>query len=183
MNIKKMREDFDSSMEPPDDPTIVCLCGSTRFGEAFAKANLEETLAGRIVLTIGCNMKSDSELFGSMSAEELKRVKTELDELHKRKIDIADEVLVLNVGGYIGESTRSEIEYAKQHGKKIRYLTPQPAPVPTLVDDTCECRTGIYSAIDRERDYQDKKWGKAHDSEHTVAEFLLIIELELVEAK
>ena len=45
-----------------------------------------------------------------------------LDELHKRKIDLADEILVLNVGGYIGESTRSEIEYAKAHNKTIRYL-------------------------------------------------------------
>lgn len=122
-------------------PTVVCLCGSTRFGNAFAKANLEETLAGRIVLSIGCNMKSDSELFGSMSGEDLKRIKTNLDDLHKRKIDLADEILVLNVGGYIGDSTRSEIEYAKSHGKNIRWLEPiqqpQSAPVPKLVE-ACE---------------------------------------------
>jgi cell division protein FtsB len=48
--------------------------------------------------------------------------KIALDELHKRKIDLADEVLVLNVGGYIGESTRSEIEYARKLGKPVRYL-------------------------------------------------------------
>jgi len=106
-------------------PIVVCLCGSTRFGDAFAKANLDETLAGRIVLTIGCNMKSDTELFGHMSERELAEIKTRLDELHKRKIDLADEVLVLNVGGYIGNSTRSEIEYAVAHNKPVRYLESQ----------------------------------------------------------
>lgn len=105
-------------------PTIVCLCGSTRFGEAFQRANLEETLAGRIVLSIGCNMRSDVELFADTSHDELKRIKAALDELHKRKIDLADEVLILNVGGYIGESTASELAYAESLGKKIRYLEP-----------------------------------------------------------
>ena len=105
-------------------PVVVCLCGSTRFGEAFAKANLDETMNGKIVLSIGCNMKSDTELFGHMDDEELKSIKTALDELHKRKIDLADEILVLNVGGYIGESTRSEIVYAVEHGVTVRYLEP-----------------------------------------------------------
>lgn len=101
-------------------PTIVCLCGSTRFMEAFQAANLRETIAGRIVLSVGCNTKSDADLaaLGQLTAE----AKAALDELHKRKIDLSDEVLVLNVGGYIGESTRSEIAYAKVHGKPIRYL-------------------------------------------------------------
>lgn len=103
-------------------PKIVCLCGSTRFGEAFQNANLKETLDGKIVLSIGCNMKSDTEIFGHLSQSELKEIKQRLDELHKRKIDLADEVLILNVGGYIGESTRSELEYAKTNGKLIRYL-------------------------------------------------------------
>lgn len=103
-------------------PKIVCLCGSTRFGEAFRKAQLDETLAGKIVLTIGCNMKSDADIFGHLSETELTHIKAMLDELHKRKIDLADEILVLNVGGYIGESTRSEIEYAEEHDKPIRYF-------------------------------------------------------------
>lgn len=97
-------------------PTIVCLCGSTRFMEAFQEANLRRTLAGYIVLSVGCDTKSDSEL--KITDEQ----KHALDELHKRKIDLADEILVLNVGGYIGESTRSEIEYAKSKGKKVFYL-------------------------------------------------------------
>jgi hypothetical protein len=103
-------------------PKIVCLCGSTRFGKEFQSANLKETLAGRIVLSIGCNMKSDEELFKDLTDDELFLIKQNLDELHKRKIDLADEILVLNVGGYIGDSTRSEIAYAQAHGKGIRYL-------------------------------------------------------------
>jgi len=97
-------------------PKIVCLCGSTRFSEAFRAANLRETLAGRIVLTIGCDFKSDDAL-GLTLVD-----KTRLDELHLRKIDMADEVLVLDVDGYIGESTSREIAYATAEGKLIRYL-------------------------------------------------------------
>lgn len=103
-------------------PTIVCLCGSTRFGDAFHEANLKETLAGKIVLSIGCDFKSDADLLlaGSLTPED----KARLDELHLRKIDLADEVLILNVGGYVGESTRREIAYAREHGKRIRWLKP-----------------------------------------------------------
>lgn len=98
--------------------TIVCLCGSTRFSEAFRKANLEETLAGRIVLTIGCDFKT-----GFALGFELE-VKERLDKLHLDKIAMADEILVLNVDGYIGESTRREITYAQALGKKVRWLKP-----------------------------------------------------------
>ena len=97
-------------------PTIVCLCGSTRFGDAFRAANLRETLAGRIVLSIGCDFKSDDAL-DLTDAD-----KVRLDELHKRKIDLADEVLILNVGQYIGQSTNSELAYAMAHGKRVRFL-------------------------------------------------------------
>lgn len=103
-------------------PTIVCLCGSTRFGQAFRDANLRETLTGKIVLSIGCDMRSDTEIFGHLSSAELSQIKNRLDELHLRKIDLADEVLILNVGGYIGESTARELAYAQQHGKRVRYL-------------------------------------------------------------
>lgn len=105
-----------------DFPKIVCLCGSTRFGIEFQRVQLNETLLGNIVLTIGCNMKSDKEIFEHYSDAELKDMKTRLDELHKRKIDLADEVIILNVGGYIGESTMSEIAYAIANNKKIQYL-------------------------------------------------------------
>lgn len=100
-------------------PTIVCLCGSTRFMDAFREANLRETLAGRIVLTVGCDTKSDEML--SITAEQ----KVALDALHKRKIDLADEVLVVSdETGYFGASTRSEIEYAKATGKEVRWEEP-----------------------------------------------------------
>lgn len=103
-------------------PLVVCLCGSTRFWKQFQKSSLDETMAGRIVLSIGAASGTDDEHFGNLPREEYARVKLELDELHKRKIDLADEILVLNVGGYIGESTRSEIAYAMDHGKPVRWL-------------------------------------------------------------
>jgi hypothetical protein len=102
---------------PP--PKVVCLCGSSRFGDAFARANLELTLAGAIVLSIGCVTSSDDEI-GVDDA-----TKARLDELHKRKIDLADEVFVLNVGGYVGASTASEIAYAENHYTPVRYLEVQ----------------------------------------------------------
>jgi hypothetical protein len=105
-----------------DFPTIVCLCGSTKFMEAFQAANLRETLAGRIVLSVGCYTKSDHDIFGSLKPYDAGKLKEKLDRLHKRKIDLADEIFVLNVNGYIGDSTRSEIEYAKSTGKTVRYM-------------------------------------------------------------
>jgi hypothetical protein len=78
--------------------------------DAFQKANLHETLDGKIVLSIV--------FLGELTEDKRKMI----DELHKRKIDLADEVLILNVGGYIGNSTKSELEYAVKHNKKIRYL-------------------------------------------------------------
>jgi hypothetical protein len=104
----------------PTTPPIVCLCGSTRFPKAFNDANLRETLAGNIVLTVGSMTHSDDQLRILITPE----IKIKLDELHKRKIDLADEILVLNVDGYIGESTQSEIAYAQSIGKSIRYLEP-----------------------------------------------------------
>lgn len=101
-------------------PRIVVLCGSTRFYDAFQKANYDFTMAGKIVLSVGFYPHTDTghgEGVGHDSAE-----KIALDELHKRKIDLADEVFVLNVGGYIGDSTRSEIKYAKKVKKPIAYL-------------------------------------------------------------
>lgn len=100
-------------------PSIVCLCGSTRFGEAFHEANVQETLAGRIVLTIGCDCKSDRDLL--LAGELTQEDKQCLDELHLRKIDLADEILVLNVDGYVGVSTAREISYAASQGKRIRW--------------------------------------------------------------
>lgn len=108
-------------------PKIVCLCGSTRFSSAYQDANLNETLAGNIVLTIGCDMKSDNALFANKTPSELEAIKRRLDELHLRKIDLSTEILVLNVNGYVGESTKREIAYARANGKLVRFLEPEKA--------------------------------------------------------
>ena len=97
---------------------IVTLCGSTRFKEQFFDAQKRLTLEGCIVISVG--------LFGHSGDEEVWKFGTKemLDDMHKRKIDMADEIFVINVGGYIGESTRSEIAYAEKTGKKVNYLEP-----------------------------------------------------------
>jgi hypothetical protein len=107
-----------------DPPPIVCLCGSTRFWKVFQEESLRLTLEGKIVLSVGAAVATDEEHFGHLSEEEKVRIKEDLDELHLRKIDLADEVLILNVDGYIGESTRRELEYARKKGKKVRFLEP-----------------------------------------------------------
>lgn len=107
----------------PERPAVVVLCGSTAYWDELAEANLYETAAGRIVLAPGCNMKAPHPLWGDPAqADRLKQV---LDTLHLRKIDLADEILVVNPGGYIGASTAREIDYAHSLGKPIRY-TEQP---------------------------------------------------------
>lgn len=105
-------------------PTIVCLCGSTRFWRTFQEASLQETLDGRIVLSIGAAVASDEEHFGHMTPDEKDALKSRLDELHLRKIDMADEVLILNVQGYVGPSTARELAYARAHGKRVRWWEP-----------------------------------------------------------
>lgn len=105
----------------PIRPERICLCGSTRFYDAYQQANYELTMAGKIVLTVGFYPHSPKQAHGqTVGCTPEQKVK--LDELHKRKIDLCDRVLVLNVGGYIGNSTRGEITYAMEHGKPVDYL-------------------------------------------------------------
>ncbi len=99
----------------PLPPKIVCLCGSTKFRQAYEKAAKEETLDGKMVLSVGWYAHHDNT---NPTSEQ----KMGLDKLHMRKIELADEVLILNVGGYIGDSTRNELEYAKKLGKRVRFL-------------------------------------------------------------
>jgi len=102
---------------------VITLCGSTRFREEFMKAQKELTLKGNIVISVGLYGHSgDSEVWESMNEGTLTKTKEMLDDMHKRKIDMADEIFVINVGGYIGESTKSEIQYAKATGKNVNYL-------------------------------------------------------------
>lgn len=106
-----------------DRPRIVCLCGSTKFKEAFDEANYQETMAGKIVLSVGFFLYASGNRHGE-DVGATPEQKLGLDELHKRKIDLADEILVLNVHGYIGDSTASEIAYAHALNKPIRWLEP-----------------------------------------------------------
>jgi len=98
---------------------VITLCGSTRFKEQFLETQKRLTLEGNIVISVG--------LFGHSGDDEVwtEGTKEMLDNMHKRKIDMADAIYVINVGGYIGESTRSEIDYATKHGKEILYLEPE----------------------------------------------------------
>jgi len=95
---------------------IITLCGSTRFKDEFIAEQKRLTLEGNIVISVG--------LFGHSGDEEVwsEHTKIMLDDMHKRKIDLADEIFVINVEGYIGSSTKSEIEYAIKTGKMVRYL-------------------------------------------------------------
>lgn len=103
-------------------PRIVCLCGSTRFYDEFQRANYDLTMRGEIVLSVGFYPHAQGRHGHGEGVGHDSAAKFALDELHKRKIDLADYVFVLNVGGYVGESTRSEIDYARAHRKPIRYL-------------------------------------------------------------
>lgn len=102
---------------------IITLCGSTRFKDEFMEAQKRLTLEGNIVISVGLfGHSGDNEVWEDMDEGTLTRTKEMLDDMHKRKIDMADEIYVINVGGYIGSSTRSEIDYAKAVGKPVRYL-------------------------------------------------------------
>lgn len=95
---------------------VITLCGSTKFKDEFIQVQKELTLQGNIIISVG--------MFGHSGDNEVwtDDTKDMLDDMHKRKIDMADEIFVINVGGYIGTSTKSEIEYAKVKGKSINYL-------------------------------------------------------------
>ena len=104
---------------------VITLCGSTRFKDEFMKAQKRLTLEGNIVISVGLfGHSGDQEVWENMDEGTLTKTKEMLDDMHKRKIDMADSIYVINVGGYIGDSTKSEIEYAKQHGKEVQYLEP-----------------------------------------------------------
>lgn len=102
---------------------IVTLCGSTKFKKEFLEIQKKLTLLGYIVISVGLfGHSGDNEVWENMDEGTLTKTKSMLDDMHKRKIDLSDMIYVINVGGYIGESTRSEIEYAKSTGKEVHYL-------------------------------------------------------------
>lgn len=97
---------------------VITLCGSTRFKDEFLKTQKQLTLEGNIVISVGLFGHADGEFETVITPE----IKVMLDDIHKRKIDMSDEIYVINKNGYIGESTRSEIEYAIKTGKSVNYL-------------------------------------------------------------
>ncbi|WP_053208300.1 hypothetical protein [Jiangella muralis] len=112
-------------------PLVVTICGSTRFRDEIAAATRHATLAGAIVLAPG--------VFAHAGDEITDQQKERLDRLHLHKIDLSDAIFVVNPGGYIGESTRAEIQYAKHTGKKVDYLVEPTKPTrPTPVIDPVE---------------------------------------------
>ena len=106
-----------------DKYPVITLCGSTRFKDEFYEAQKRLTLEGNIVISVGLfGHSGDSEVWDGMDEGTISKTKEMLDDMHKRKIDMADGIYVINVGGYIGDSTRSEIEYAEANGKSVKYL-------------------------------------------------------------
>ena len=102
---------------------VITLCGSTKFKKEFIDIQKKLSLEGNIVISVGLfGHSGDSEVWENMDEGTKTKTKEMLDDMHKRKIDMADEIFVINVGGYIGESTKSEIEYALQTNKKVNYL-------------------------------------------------------------
>jgi len=94
---------------------VITLCGSTKFKDEFMEEQKRLTLEGNIVISVGVFGHSD----GIILEDEVKEM---LDEIHKKKIDLSDEIFIINVGGYIGSSTKNEIEYSKFTGKVVKYL-------------------------------------------------------------
>lgn len=104
---------------------IITLCGSSRFPNAFHLANAHFSMLGHVVISLGLFGHADhpqGAKFLTSDGNEATEEKQALDRLHFRKIDLADEIFVINVGGYVGSSTKREIEYARYLGKPVRYL-------------------------------------------------------------
>lgn len=129
--------DFIDRRQPEADgwPRMVVLCGSMRFWNEMQDAAVTESLAGNMVLAPFVNMKKPDPRWAAEADAE--RIKTDLDRLHFEKINASDEVLVVCPGGYIGESTRREIEHATAVGKPVRFYSPEPCR-------TCGTTTGVH---------------------------------------
>lgn len=102
---------------------VITLCGSTKFKDEFMRVEKELTLQGYIVISLGLfGHFDDKEGLKEMDENAIIKIMPMLIDMHKRKIDMSDEIFVINVNGYIGEHTKSEIEYTIEHNKKVRYL-------------------------------------------------------------
>lgn len=112
-------------------PKIITLCGSASYWQDFSRLNAKLTLKGYIVLSVACDFKTDDQALSFLTDEAKDLQKSKLDELHLYKIQMSDEILVLNIDGYIGASTNKEIAFAGEHNKVIRYLYPDLVPAKT----------------------------------------------------
>lgn len=118
-------------MNEQTKPLVTTLCGTTRFPDAFALANMHLSLQGRIVIGLGMLGHADEPrgaLFLTSDGDETTPAKQSLDQLHYRKIDLSDGIYVVNVGGYVGSSTRREIAYAVDQGKTVEWMFPDAIP-------------------------------------------------------
>ena len=106
----------------PDRPEIVCICGSTRFADEMSAANRALTFAGAIVVAPGVFLRAEDRDADELITDEQKAA---LGALHLHKIDLADRVLVVNPGGYVGESTSREVAYARATGKPVSFTDPR----------------------------------------------------------
>ena len=123
-NLLTPEEKLADAKERLSIPHVVVICGSTRFMQEMADADRELTWEGYIVVKPGCDMKTPHPLWADPIKAEVGKVR--LDALHRAKIRLADEVLV--VGDYVGSSTIAEIAYARSLGKPVRFTHPEVDP-------------------------------------------------------
>jgi len=139
----KARQSVEARFTAP----IVCMCGSTRFKQAWISENARLSLEGNTVLAVGLWGHHERK-FPDVAT------KAQLDAWHKCKIDLCDWVWVLDVGGYLGESTRSEIEYAEKLGRPVRYLSQEfpdyVEPLDPFKEELAEIDTALDNGADEE---------------------------------
>lgn len=112
-------------------PYVYTLCGSTRFPDAFALANMHLSTLGHIVIDLGMMGHANEPRgagFLTSDGDGTTTVKQALDRLHLAKIDLSDAIYVVNVGGYVGDSTKREIAYARSRGKAVEWMFPDAIP-------------------------------------------------------
>lgn len=111
-----------------DRPKVYTLCGSSRFPDAFHLVNAHLSMCGHVVISLGLFGRADEPTgsrFLTSDGDENTAEKVALDQLHFRKIDLSDAIFVVNVGGYVGSSTKREIAYAQSQGKAVEWLFPR----------------------------------------------------------
>jgi hypothetical protein len=118
-------EDQQALQSAEGEAKVVTLCGSTRFEAEFAQVNQRLTMQGCVVISLGMfTLRDPPDHDWTADSSDLK---ARLGRVHLQKIRMADEVYIVDPGGYVGESTRREIAYAQSLGKPVRYLSREPS--------------------------------------------------------